>query len=354
MDYFKVNESEDMLNKNTSFSIYLTDNEVKEIERFKDNYSYLLPKRQNAMSSILKLIIENTYLYLNNSERYFNKDLNKILEKSYYNDLDHNFVKKLKENSKEYELILELVRNQLLRTLSNRDTEGYKHVQFRLAKNDYNMLRIIAGNKSLNMNDFLSGYLRYFLSLPFGTKLYILTYPNGLRLDRAIKDHMCIIINGIKYKPYKLANLRLANLKSLICFDSVYDSLCEIDNVLNKDIIFTEEYYELNTYEKEVLDAYSKLDKIKITFRLLNNDNKIINNLVDRKIKSPRIIERKHNDDNSLEEITIKYNEQEINALIKANNKNIEYLCFSDNYNNYVKLTEERTRAFKKYKKDNK
>ena len=354
IDYYKINESDDMLNKNTSFSIYLTDDEMKELERIKDKYSYLIAKRQNAMSSIIKLIIENTYLYINNTERYFSRDLKKILEKNYYNDLDYNFVKRLKEDTKEYELILELVRNQLLRTLSNRNVEGYKHVQFRLAKNDYNMLRIIAGNKSLTMNDFLSGYLRYFLSLPFGTRIYILTYPNGIKLDRAIKDNMFIIVNGIKYKPYKLITLGTSNFKSLLCFDAIYDSLCEIDHILSKDIIFTEELFELNSYEKEVLVAYNKLDTITVSFRLLNNDNKIINNLVDRKIKSTQIIKRCHNDDNSLEEITMKYNEAMIKALIRANNKNIEYLCFSDNYNNYIKLIGDRKNQLKKYIKETK
>ena len=118
------------------------------------------------------------------------------------------------------------------------------------------MLKIIGGKVSVTMEEFLSGYLRYFLNLPMDTRYYILTYPKQLKLDRAIREHSCIIINGIKYKPYKIVNSDLLILrKNLICFDAYCDSFQIIDRIYDKDIIYTEEYFEFTQDELNVIEA---------------------------------------------------------------------------------------------------
>ena len=350
-DYFKINESEEKESNSTSYSVFLSFKEIEELERCKKVFEPYIKKQKKALSSIIKLIILNTYLYLNNIERFFNDDVNKTLNKNYFkNSLDHNFVKKLKEGNKEYEFILELVRNQIIRINSNRVIEEGKIVQFRLAKDDDKLLRIFAGNKCFSFDEFFSGYLIYFLSLPMETKNYIITYPNGIKLERAIKEKTCIIMNNIKYKPVSLSYKKgILKRKVLICFDAIFDSFVEIDFALSKNIDYTEELFMLNDYERNVLDLYNKLEFIDISFKVLNNDNKHINRLIDDNDPSFFIIERKH--EYPLEKIRIRYFEGIIKNLKRAYKKNIDYLCFSDNYNEFIKLTEEKQKELIKYQK---
>ena len=353
-DYFRISEKEcSALDSKTSYSVYLSKSDIERIKLIQRHYYRLFEKQKDALSTIVRTIIENTYLYLNNMERNFNDDLKKILDKKYYENIDNKFVSKLKENTKEYDLFLELLRTQLIKLISNKEEdEELIKIQFRLTKDDNRLLRIIAGNKVHTLNDFFSGYLRYFLSLPRETQKYILTYPKGLKLDRAIKEHKCIIVDGIKYRPYKIIlTTSLIRRKCLLCFDSIYDSLNVISNIYEKNIEFTEEYYEFNSYEKEVIDAYNNLDYIDISFKLLNNVSKYINRMIsDEEYKNfSSIVELKH--EGVLENIKIKYDERIIDILKKANKKNIDYLCFSDNYNTFIKLTEEKQKEFKRFER---
>ena len=353
IDWNKVNEA-DYDCKPSSYNVFLTKSEKESLEFIQKRYSYLLKKQANALSTLVRLIIENTYLYLNNSERSFFTDVENVLNKKYFKDsIDYNFKKRLKDKTKEYEFIQELVRIQLLRVLSNRSIDSDEElikVSFRLTKNDSNMLKIIGGKVSVTMEEFLSGYLRYFLNLPGDTRYYILTYPKQLKLDRAIREHSCIIINGIKYKPYKIINSDLLILrKNLICFDAYCDSFQIIDRIYDKDIIYTEEYFEFTQDELNVIEAYKKLDYIDISFKVLNDENKDINNLISDENDSPRIVERKH--EFPLEKIRIKYFRNIIHILEKANKKNIDYLCYSENYNEFIRLTLDNQEEFHKFMK---
>lgn len=352
IDWNKVNEA-DYDCKPSSYNVFLTKSEKESLEFIKKRYSYLLKKQVNALSTLVRLIIENTYLYLNNSERSFFTDVENVLNKKYFKDsIDYNFKKRLKDKTKEYEFIQELVRIQLLRVLSNRSIDSDEElikVSFRLTKNDSNMLKIIGGKVSVTMEEFLSGYLRYFLNLPADTRYYILTYPKQLKLDRAIKEHQCIILNGIKYKPYKIVHSDLLILrKNLICFDAYCDSFQIIDGIYDKDIIYTEEYFEFTQDELNVIEAYKKLDYIDISFKVLNDENKDINNLI-RDEKTSIVIERKH--EFPLEKIRIKYYPHVISTLEKANKKNIDYICYSENYNEFIRLTKDKQEEFHRFMK---
>ena len=94
INWFDVPETEEII-MNTSYYVLLRESDIKYLDRLLSNSQHLLNKRSTARSSIIKLIVENTYLYLNNMEREFESDLNKILSKSYYKDIDSNFKKKL-------------------------------------------------------------------------------------------------------------------------------------------------------------------------------------------------------------------------------------------------------------------
>ena len=163
-DYNKIFESDEKMNLSTSYTVKLSEKEIAALEKCKNNFSNLFSKQKKANSTIIKNIIENTYLYLNNSERFFNNDVKELLNKKYFKDLDYHFINDLKEGTREYEFILELVRNQVLRIYSKREVDEVYPVQFRLAKDDENLLRIISGNKCLSLDEFISGYLLYFLS----------------------------------------------------------------------------------------------------------------------------------------------------------------------------------------------
>ncbi len=375
IDILDVNESEANISS-TNYTCYLTKDEINELEKIRERNEHLFNKQKNARSSIIKRIVENTYLYLNNNERNFSNDFEKIINKDYYNNIDMDFlrriasienersrkVKKIKTDNKEYELILELVRTQLLRTISNNyGDEELQKVQLRLAKDDEKMLRIIAGNRCLSLNDFLSGYLRYFLSLPPMTRNYILAYPTFLKIERSIKEGKIINIEGMKYKPIKLIKPGFSHMAyTLICFDGVADSFCEIllsrfiaSAVVIRDIEFTEEDFVINSYERDVLDLYNNLDVIDVSFVLLNDSSVFINNIIDNRrhlLSFNRVLDIKN--ENNKYMLKIKYDKLLINRLIKENKKSIDYLCFSDNYNKFIKLIDDKEKAFIKFKKD--
>ena len=160
-------------------------------------------------------------------------------------------------------------------------------------------------------------------------------------------------------KPYKFINGRgVLNTRCLLCFDSIFDSFNELPSLTNKwargildvDIEFTEELFEFSAYEKEVINAYDNLDFIDVSFKLLNNDNEDINSLIDDEKKTYVVTERKH--EYPLEKIRIRFYDNILKILYKAEKKNIDYLCFSDNYNTFVKLTKDKQQELKKYIKD--
>ncbi len=361
-DYMRISEEEikDSDISATNYTFKITVSEKAKLEKIRERNECLLKKQKQALSSIIKLIIENTYLYLNNSERFFSKDMEAILSKGYYSNINRDFKSKIKNGTKEYDFIRELVRNQLIRTMNNIELDEDDEltlIQLRLAKDDERLLRIISGKNIFNLEEFLTGYLRYFLSLPYETQRYILRYPRAIKLDRAIKEHRCIIVRDIMYKPFKIVEGRgVTKNKILLCFDSMFDSFCEIASftfsIYDLDVEYTEELFEPSDYEYEVLDAYTKLNTMDVSFKLLNNDNKNINNLIDDNCKLSYIIERKHADDNNpLERIKIKYFDGIIKNLERANKKSIDYINYSDNYNKFIKLTKDKQDELEEYKR---
>ena len=363
-DYLKISEEE--LKESdisaTNYTFKMTVKEKAALERIREKNEHLLKKQKQALSSMIKLIIENTYLYLNNNERFFLKDVDAIYEKPYYKDsISKDFKSRIKVGNKEYDFIKELVRNQLIRSMNNIDFDEEEEltlIQLRLAKDDERLYRIIAGKNIFNLDEFLTGYLRYFLSLPEETKKYVLTYPKAIKLERAINEHRCIIINDIKYKPFKIVDGRGAiRRKCLLCFDVLFDSFHELPgshrNILDMDIDFTEELFEPSEDEYKVLDAYNKLDVIEVSFKLLNNDNKYINQLIDDNCKSSYILERKHSNAQSpLERVKIKYFDGILNDIKRADKKSINYINYSENYNEFIKLTKDKQEELEEYIKE--
>ena len=63
-DWYKVNEAEYEC-KPSSYNVFLTNSELKELDKIRVYNAGLLKKQINARSTMIRLIIENTYLYLN-------------------------------------------------------------------------------------------------------------------------------------------------------------------------------------------------------------------------------------------------------------------------------------------------
>lgn len=338
INWFDVPETEEII-MNTSYYVLLRESDIKYLDRLLSKSQNLLKKRSNARSSIIKLIVENTYLYLNNMEREFESDLNKILSKSYYKDIDSNFKKKLLSNKKEYDLFKELVRNQVLKTLSvsnyDNDEEELIKVQFRLAKDDYNLVKILEGAKCQSQPDYIASYISYFMSFSGLTRHKILHYPNDLMIDRAIKDRRCIIMNNMKFKPYKIASSGFFRNDLLVGFNDnnefVKRRLFNIDNVVE-----TNEYFEFNTVEREILDSYFNLDTVVATFTIESDD--FLNIL--KKYNTHSIISS--NMEETKKVLTFKYNDRVIRFLDKAyGDGKIKHLCYSDEYQKFMKLVDD-------------
>ena len=144
----------------------------------------------------------------------------------------------------------------------------------------------------------------------------------------------------------------------MLCFDAIFSSFNELSrrpktplsSFLDLDIEFTEEFYELTAYERDVIDAYNSLEYIDVTFKVLNNDDEDINRLIDDSQKAYFIVSREHGE--NLEKIRIRYHDGILRILNRANKKNIDYICYSDNYNNFIKLTKDKQEELKKYIRD--
>jgi len=333
-DWFDINEDSTMVNPNTSFYCYLTEKEIQDLDSIKTKN--IIFKRSSNRSSIIKKIVLNTYLYLNNMDRGFEDDLNKLLNKPYFKNLDFNFTKKLSSGGKEYELIQELVRIQVLKCMGQKINleDNLIKVQFRLAKDDYDLMRVFAGNRNINISDFISGYLKYFLSMPLNIRQYILRYPDLLKLERCIKDNRFVIIGDKKLKAIKIDNKK-HSLATLVCLDSNSNIVLKtLFSIL--DVMETDEYYSLTSYEKELIKLYDGLDEIEISFVVVN-ETKDITRLLEN--NDPVILSKKA--DGIKQIINIRYSSGII-QLLKDSEKNgdIKYLCFSKNYNDFIKTLE--------------
>ena len=74
-------------NDGTNFYVNLTKGEIEDLHKIQEKYNKLFQKQKNAVSTLIKLIIENTYLYINNKEADIDNDINEILTKKYYRNI---------------------------------------------------------------------------------------------------------------------------------------------------------------------------------------------------------------------------------------------------------------------------
>ena len=208
-------------------------------------------------------------------------------------------------------------------------------MQFRLAKDDYNLVKILEGAKCQSQPDYIASYISYFMSFSGLTRHKILHYPNDLMIDRAIKDRRCIIMNNMKFKPYKIASSGFFRNDLLVGFNDnnefVKRRLVNIDNVVE-----TNEYFEFNTVEREILDSYFNLDTIVATFTIENDDFLDIF----KKYNTHSIISS--NMEETKKVLTFKYNDRVIRFLDKAyEDGKIKNLCYSDEYQKFMKLVDD-------------
>ena len=187
--------------KDINFYTILTKKESDKLDRILEMNERLFRVQKKAVSSLIKLIIENTYLYINNNEIDIDEDIQKILTKKYYRDIDPDFKKTIAENQKARDFIVELVRTRLLEKYKDvpidDETELVKK-QFRLSYDDVNTMSILMGTKALSSSEYITSLIRYFLNS--NTK-EILNYKSMYIIDKAIKNKEYIIVNNRKIKP---------------------------------------------------------------------------------------------------------------------------------------------------------
>ena len=328
----------------TSLVFYLTEDENRDFKSLMRICNF------NNESDFIRLIIKNTYLYLNNKDRDIEEDISTILKKTYYKDLDPSLKSKLVNGSKEYDFFLELLRLQVIKCFNTIDTsdssssdEKTVRKSFRLTRNDEQDLRkIILGNEVISRPDFLRGYIKFFLESSRSTKTYILTYPNLLKLERAIKDKRYVIINNDKYKPYKIINTRFG-ISLLGIKENGVLTLARISNhyrLSSPAVEETELLFSFNSHDKELLNSFESLDEVTASFKN-NKTDEIFNRDLERFENSEfifDIIEFNKNDD--IYSIKYKYSISGMeNIFDKAFSRGaISDLTYSPNYQKFLEL----------------
>ena len=333
--------------KLTSLVFYLSKDEYEMLERI----SKIKGVNTKNTSSFIRLIIKNTYLYLNNMERNIISDIEIMKDKSYYRGLKPEFVECFKPWTREYDFLMELVRIQVLRSFQNGiepdEKNRLERFSFRLTQDDeYDLKRIIVGNKIFSNPELFQSYIRYFLSVGRKTQYYILSYPNMLMLERAIKESRWIIINNKKYKPYKIIDsINAISIPYLICFDE--EKNFNVKNLMNylisEDVEETNLEFTFNSKEKKIIKSFTSLKTIEASFKINDPEDKLLavctpeNYTKTYLLKSCTFSKGKTT-------ITFDYT---FNSVIIKNLENalkngkISYLCYNQEYYDFLELIKE-------------
>lgn len=330
-----------------SLVFYLTEDEEKMLISLSKNNGV---KEYATISKFVRTIIKNTYLYLNNKERGILSDITKAFNKPYYGDLDKRFKEKLEPGKKEYDLVIEILRIQILKANKDpfaeyKDIKSDKRISFRLNGEDLLDLRnIIYGNKYMSNPDFIQGFVRYFLSSSRLTQEYILSYPNLLKLERAIKDKRCIIINDKKYKPYKITNARHPIPSPvLLCFDEndIFTKVQLKYIIQAKSILETEVLFDFTAHETRVINAFNSLKTLTASFKIIDENEREAKDFKDNQILKSTLPINSFKEENGKTVIEFDYyiGSNVINKLDTAFKRgSINYLIYSDDYVNFLKL----------------
>ena len=342
----KINNIPEIIKHNdgTNFYVLLTQREIDKLEKILKENSAMFPKQKNALSTLLKLIIENTYLYINNKEFDIDDDINKVLDKIYFDDLDNNFKELIKTNSKARDFIVELVRVRTLKKYTNPSDPQEELIkkQFRLANEDTLSMSILLGSAALSSPDYIASLIRYFLN---SNKFEILNYRKVLMIERAIREKQYLIIDNRKVKPIGFVNWStVIRIKELLYFDETNKKLLHyplVSYFYEKNIEATELKYSLNSLEEKIINLVNELKNISISFdrcdtpiKELDTDKHISESAPISIVINTNIGEHKSTNVNYSESIIKTFRNYQKIGYIKN-------LVFSDNYNEYEKAIEE-------------
>jgi len=276
MNSIYIKETDEVLfSEKSKFIITWSKDDRTRMEKLHRHHSDALKTRTEALSSFVKLILENTYLYINNSEKGLSADINKLLEKSYYADVDKKFVELLNANSKERDFLIELIRLQTLKTISHSESnmsDEKEFFEFRLANGDTDLKRMISGSiKYMSFNEYISSLVQYFLNCPGYVQREIVYYRKLMVIDDCIRQQRIIYLAGRKYRPLKIVKSNnLAPGREIICTN--------VDNneIVTKNLLMalkcevrgSYEMFEKTSYEVDALQAFKDAEKIVIKYRI--------------------------------------------------------------------------------------
>ncbi len=255
----------------TNFYAMLTKAECERLDQILKENKAMFRVQKNATSSLIKLIIENTYLYINNNEIDIDGDISKILTKKYYRNLDDNFKKTITQDQRTRDFIVELVRVRLLKQYASVPVEDENDElikkQFRLSNDDTKIMSILMGSKALTSPDYISSLIRYFL---YSNTREILNYKSICIVDNAIKNKEYIMLGDSKVKPIAYI------------FDRYYKCLFYINETkktvnINRygffnglEVVATNLKYSLSYIEEQIVNLRKQLKNVSISYDLVD------------------------------------------------------------------------------------
>lgn len=334
-----IKESMETYDKSTNYRFNLTVNEKEKLEKSIEKYSKYLPKRKNSVSSYIKKICLNSYLYINDMNNNISTDATKILQKKYYEDINKDLVKSFKKNTKEQDFIKELVRTEVLRYFASpNDDSELTQMQLRLADEDVELMRVYFGSKAMPVGEYITTLVRFFINQEPRNRIKIINYEKYKIVEKAIKNKTTILYHNKKYKPIQILKeyYRFVVLKTeyLLAIDVEDEEIKVLDLYDYSDIFATVEEFTLNTKEEFLIKLFEDTKTIKLSFEVVNSESEFVNNVVNKKYpytKSKKVI------DNYVE-LEIYNNNHFIEIIDKAEKANdITNLKFEEKYYQYKK-----------------
>ena len=345
IDESYIPEEKTSLSPNTSYVVMLSDKEKKSLEKLQKRYEYLIDKRKSELSSFVKVVLLNTYLYLNNTERDLSEDISTILKKNYYKDLNKDFIKMISEPGKEQDFIREIIRTRILKTQSSTtEDEGSEKekFQFRLAQDDDLLRYIFAGTVCMPIADYLSSLMDYFLSASLSTQRTILQYQMMLSLKRCIADQRCVMINGRKRYVLKIGKSKMLLFNAIWGLDRKEHRIYRVPLFEIKELEETNEYFDLTSNERNAIEALKNAGEVIVSFKIINEG---FNPLKYLPFHQPMSLELNSENDETtktkrcLTDFDTARRIEKI--LLKHKDIDIADLTFSDNYAKVYKIFED-------------
>lgn len=330
----------------TNYYALLTKKECDDLDKIQKRYEHLFRVRKGATSSLIKLILENTYLYINNNEIDIDDDIKNLLTKKYYLDIDEDFKKMVLEDKKVRDFVVELVRTRLLKKymtapMDSKDDELIKK-QFRLSKEDSRLASILMGSKALSSPEYISSLIRYFLHSNTRAILY---YKELYIIDKAINNKEYLILDNKKIKP--VCYFYDSRMKYLYYFDEAKKTvgLYRLGFIIGQLSVFeTYQKYVLSSQEENLVSMLKQLTQITITYELVEGIN--VDEIDASYLSDDNHLHLSNNYsktiDGNITTIKSRFSKYMISSFEEyENNGYIKNLSISENYRAYMKAVDE-------------